>query len=137
MFLKKGVLRNFTKFTGKQLCQSLFFNKVAGGVNMHFCSFFFRLQIISKAIDGKIRNALCFEIIRSSHHRCSVKKDVLRNFTKFIGKHLCQSLILINFFNFIKKETLTQVFSCEFCEIFKNTFFTEHLWTTKKNASQI
>ena len=27
---KKGVLRNFTKFTGKHLCQSLFFNKVAG-----------------------------------------------------------------------------------------------------------
>ena len=32
--------------------------------------------------------------------------------------------------NFIKKETLGQVFSCEFCEIFKNTFFTEHLQTT-------
>ena len=26
----KGVLRNFAKFTGKHLCQSLFFNKVAG-----------------------------------------------------------------------------------------------------------
>ena len=26
-------------------------------------------------------------------------------------------------YNFIKKETLTQVFSCEFFEIFKNTFF--------------
>ena len=25
-----GVLKNFTKFTGKLLCQSLFFNKVAG-----------------------------------------------------------------------------------------------------------
>ena len=25
--------------------------------------------------------------------------------------------------NFIKNETLTQVFSCEFCEVFKNTFF--------------
>ena len=25
--------------------------------------------------------------------------------------------------NFIKKETLTQVFSCEFCEISKNSFF--------------
>ena len=24
---------------------------------------------------------------------------------------------------FIKKETLAQVFSCEFCEIFKNNFF--------------
>ena len=29
-FIKKGVLRNFKKFTGKHLCQSLFFNKVAG-----------------------------------------------------------------------------------------------------------
>ena len=28
--MKKGVLRIFAKFTGKQLCQSLFFNKVAG-----------------------------------------------------------------------------------------------------------
>ena len=28
--MKKGVLRNFAKFTGKRLCQSLFFNKVAG-----------------------------------------------------------------------------------------------------------
>ena len=29
VFCKKGVLKNFTKFTGKHLCQSLFFNKVA------------------------------------------------------------------------------------------------------------
>ena len=28
--MKKGVLKTFTKFTGKLLCQSLFFNKVAG-----------------------------------------------------------------------------------------------------------
>ena len=28
--VKKGVLRNFAKFTGKYLCQRLFFNKVAG-----------------------------------------------------------------------------------------------------------
>ena len=27
---------------------------------------------------------------------------------------------------FSKKETLARVFSCEFCEISKNTFFTEH-----------
>ena len=30
VFCKKGVLRNFAKFPGKHLCQSLFFNKVAG-----------------------------------------------------------------------------------------------------------
>ena len=32
--------------------------------------------------------------------------------------------------NLIKKETLAQVFSCEFYEISKSTFFTEHLWMT-------
>ena len=32
--------------------------------------------------------------------------------------------------NFIKKETLAQVLSCEFCDISKNTFFTEHILTT-------
>ena len=30
LFCKKGVLKNFAKFTGKHLWQSLFFNKVAG-----------------------------------------------------------------------------------------------------------
>ena len=36
--------------------------------------------------------------------------------------------------NFIKKETLAQVFSCEFREIFKNIFFIEHLReTTSEN----
>ena len=59
------------------------------------------------------------------------KKDILKNFAKFTGKQRCQGL----FFNkvaglipatLLKKETL-QVFSCEFCQIFQNTFFTEHL----------
>ena len=30
-------------------------------------------------------------MFRSSHRRCSVKKDVLRKFAKFTGKLLCQS----------------------------------------------
>ena len=58
---------------------------------------------------------------------------VLRNFAKFTGKHPCQSLFfnkVAGLGNFIKKETLAQGFSCEFCEISKNTFFTEHLWAT-------
>ena len=36
VFCKKGVFRNFTKFTGKHQCQSLFFNKVAG-LRPHTC----------------------------------------------------------------------------------------------------
>ena len=46
------------------------------------------------------------------------RKGVLRNSTKSTGKHLCHSL----FFNMQTKETLAQVFPCEFCEISKNTF---------------
>ena len=57
---------------------------------------------------------------RSSHPEVFCKKDVLRNFAKFTGKHLGQRR---QAYNFIKKETLAQVFSCEFWEIFKKTFF--------------
>ena len=39
--------------------------------------------------------------------------------------------------NIIKKETLGEVFSCEFCEISKNTFLTEHLWTTASDSLTI
>ena len=49
-----------------------------------------------------------------------LKKDVLRNFAKFTGKHLCQSL-------FIKKETLAHMFSCQFRNISKNTFYYKQL----------
>ena len=36
----------------------------------------------------------------------------------------------------IKKDTLPQMFSCEFCEI-KNTFYTEHLWSTVSRENWI
>ena len=32
-------------------------------------------------------------ICRSNHRRCSTKIGVLKNFAKFTGKHLCQSLL--------------------------------------------
>ena len=70
--------------------------------------------------------------VRSSHRRCSVRKGVLRNFVKFTGKHLCQSLFfdkvrgLRQACNFIKKR-LAQMFSCKFYEISRNTFSKEHL----------
>ena len=34
---KKGVYRNCAKFTGKQLCYRIFFNKVAGLGNLSAC----------------------------------------------------------------------------------------------------
>ena len=55
------------------------------------------------------------------------REGLLRNFAKFTGKHLCQSFI----FNKVAgpwpatllKKALAQVFSSEFYEISKNTFF--------------
>ena len=66
-------------------------------------------------------------LFRSSHQRCSIKKGALKNFDT--GKHLCQSFFLNKVVG-VEKENLAQVFSCEFREIFKNTLFTEQLWTT-------
>ena len=52
------------------------------------------------------------------------KKGVLKNFTKFTGKFLYQGLFFKKVAGlackFIKKETLAQVLSREFYEIFKN-----------------
>ena len=50
------------------------------------------------------------------------KKDVLKEFTKFTRKPFVPEAC-----NFIKKETLAQVFSCEFCEFLKTPFLAEHL----------
>ena len=59
---------------------------------------------------------------------------VFKNFAKFTGKHLCQSLcfnkVAGGTCNLIKKEIVTMMFSCEFCEISMSAFFTEHLRTT-------
>ena len=35
-----------------------------------------------------------------------------------------------------KKEIVAQVFSCEFCDIFKNTFFTKHLRFLSPNVTE-
>ena len=54
------------------------------------------------------------------------KIDVLKNFAIFTGKHQCWSLFLIKFlinYQLYCKETPTQVFFCEICQIIKNTFF--------------
>ena len=60
------------------------------------------------------------------------KEGVLENLAKFTGKHLFQSLLFNKVAGpkpaaLLKKDTLSQVFSLEFCEIFKNTFLAEHL----------
>ena len=52
--------------------------------------------------------------------RCPVRKLFLFFFSgKFIGKHLCRSLFLINLQTFSLKETPARTFSCRFLQILK------------------
>ena len=41
---------------------------------------------------------------------------------------ICYANELTGFYMMGKKGTLVLVFSCKFCKIFKNIFFTEHVW---------
>ena len=83
---------------------------------MNFALFVLHIFVFSKhAHLGLILNRIYYKYFyRSSRLEVFCRKGVLRNVPKFTGKHRC---------NFIKKEILAQVFSREFCEISKNTFF--------------
>ena len=66
--------------------------------------------------------------LRSSRPEVFCKKVVLRNFTKWKGKHVCQSLFFnkvagLRPANLLKKRLWHRCFPVKFCEIFKNTFF--------------
>ena len=58
-------------------------------------------------------------IYRSSHQRWSVRRSVFTNFTKFTGKHMCQSLFLNKVAGLWRR--------CFPVNFLKGTFFTEHL----------
>ena len=107
-------------------------------ISYHHCFCFYSVNRIlcflnlSKVLDGVIMTLFLdskVAVYRGIHRRYSVKKGVLRNFAKFTGKHLCQILFSD------KKETLAQVFTCEYCEISKNTFSIEHSQTTASEYS--
>ena len=125
--VEKCVLKNFANFPGKQLCWSLFLIALQVEISSaKDCFYLFHLKIYNKQqwrvwtrrdLD-RVQSKYFLKMYRSNRPEVFCKKGVVRNFTKFTGKHLCQSL----FFNFIKKETLAQVFSCQFCEISKDTF---------------
>ena len=58
-----------------------------------------------------------------------------QSYRNYIGEVSVQFVLFVEFLRTTlkhlacrKKETPTQVFSCEYYEIFKNRFFLEHLW---------
>ena len=73
----------------------------------------------------KMKNFKANHILdRSSHRRCSVRKDVLRNFATFTGKHLCQGLFMSGpkACNFIKKWLWHCCFPVNFAKFLRTPF---------------
>ena len=62
---------------------------------------------------------------RSSRAEVFCKKGVLRNFAKFTGKHLCQSLKAATL---LKKRPWHMCFSVNFVTFLRTPFLIEHLW---------
>ena len=62
-----------------------------------------------------------FKVSQNSQENNCARVSFLINLQAFIKNEAC---------NFIKKEALAQVLSCEFSKFFKNTFSTEDLQTT-------
>ena len=72
-------------------------------------------------------------IVKDPHHREFPKnheQEPVQNLSTGFDEWSRPVVITItptpHVFNFITKETLTHLFTCEFCEIFKRSFFTEH-----------
>ena len=70
--------------------------------------------------------------VRSSRPEVFGKKGVIKNFTKFTGKHLCESLFLnevaaLRPATLFKKKIWHRCFPVNFVKFFRTTFFIEHL----------
>ena len=96
VFCRKGVLRNFAKFTGKNLCQGLFFNNVAGLTlaSDENIQYLHKLFVYLKS--PILWLIPYYESSRSSRPEVFCRKGVLRNFAKFTGKNLCEGLFSNN-----------------------------------------
>ena len=91
--------------------QSLLFDHPYLSCNNHFDLWLFQEIFFSLFLEAAVR-------------RCSSKQVSTGKFTAiFKGKHLFRCLFLIKFHFNLPKETLTQVFSWEYCEVLPNRFF--------------
>ena len=78
---------------------------------------------------------MCFSDVfpfKSSRLDVFCKKGVLRNFTKFLGKHLRQSLFFseaagLRAATLLKKRLWHRCFPVNFVKFLRTTFLTEHL----------
>ena len=74
---------------------------------------------------------------RSSHQWCSMFLKISQNSQENTNARVSFLIKLQAAPATLLKEILTRVFSSEFCEISKSTFFTEHLRTTASTIRSV
>ena len=112
---KKRVLRNFAKFTGKHLCQSLLLTLIS---LFDHSPFIFQKELIQCYYN--------FMQLWNNLFKVGWKLKIAD-----IIYYMLTSLVYLQQGNVKKSKKLMKlVSSCEFWEISKNIFFTEHLWAT-------
>ena len=111
---------------------------VKKGILMNIFSFY-QIRWTLWKVKKKIRRTIIIEFKERSKKKqppeVFCEKSVLRNFTKFTGKHLCKGL----FFNqvaclrpatLLKKRLWHRCFPVNFAAFLRTPFFTEHLRMT-------
>ena len=107
----KGILRNFAKFTGKQLCQSLFFNKVAdlrlwhGSFPVNFAKFL-KMPFLQNTSRQMLQSfSFCFPVFAINVHSCTSRMTVVKRFVKMprdqcckYSRHIVYSLVTLQSF---------------------------------------
>ena len=73
------------------------------------------------------KNLIRKYITRSNHQKCSIKKGVIRNFVKFTGKHLCQSIFFnkvagLRYATLLKKRLWHMCFLVNFAKFLRTPF---------------
>ena len=89
--------------------------------------------VMKKEIEMSLEAMFLLSLLNCSNHkhlRCSIKKAILKNFATFTAE------LVESFLNRVSwrpatllKKPPAQVIFCEYCKIFKNTYFGEYLWT--------
>ena len=121
----KQLFLSFRKLPKIWLQQShfTFTTPVVNLKGLHYNTFWIAISDIQRSYFREYFSCFSTEAVAQ---RCFVKTML---FQIFPGKHLYRGLFFNKVFSFFKKkkETLAQVFSCEFCKICKSTFSIEHL----------
>ena len=130
MFLKS------LQISQKNTCVGFFFNKVAGPQNCNFV----KNRLHHRFFPENFLNYLRAPIFQRIYERLVLKHQ--RSFirTSFFKEHLQLLLLTVSGSSlqlYPLKETLTKMFICEFCKIFKNIFRQNtsgwlHLWILRR-----